>query len=209
MSMSRLMACPTIRGNLEEPIAVWKHVAKSLKERPVCFDTTPVCCRHGAIQSFFLLSVVLFVFLPSYKQCGSSFWSITIGPYACSRIFPTTQTPTITLGGRPLRPRCFPAPPLGHAKHTPPNKRTRTLDDTQLHFRTDAPIELKALFFFPSYHTEKFGMARLEPGVSLYSRKASQRQRQRHVWLASIMVLRGTGGGGVYSQPCMAWSLDR
>ncbi|CBJ25492.1 heat shock protein Hsp90 [Ectocarpus siliculosus] len=42
---------------------------------------------------------------------------------------------------------------------------------TKLHFRTDAPIELKALFFFPSYHTEKFGMARLEPGVSLYSRK--------------------------------------
>lgn len=41
----------------------------------------------------------------------------------------------------------------------------------QLHFRTDAPIELKSLFFFPSYHTEKFGMARMEPGVSLYSRK--------------------------------------
>ncbi|CAM9735092.1 unnamed protein product [Pylaiella littoralis] len=41
----------------------------------------------------------------------------------------------------------------------------------KLHFRTDAPIELKSLFFFPSYHTEKFGMARMEPGVSLYSRK--------------------------------------
>lgn len=44
----------------------------------------------------------------------------------------------------------------------------------QLHFRTDAPIELKSLFFFPSYHTEKFGMARLEPGVSLYSRKVTR-----------------------------------
>lgn len=44
----------------------------------------------------------------------------------------------------------------------------------QLHFRTDAPIELKSLFFFPSYHTEKFGMARMEPGISLYSRKASE-----------------------------------
>lgn len=41
----------------------------------------------------------------------------------------------------------------------------------KLHFRTDAPIDLKSLFFFPTYHTEKFGMARMEPGVSLYSRK--------------------------------------
>lgn len=49
---------------------------------------------------------------------------------------------------------------------------------TQLHFRTDAPIELKSLFFFPSYHTEKFGMARMEPGVSLYSRKVSTRASQ-------------------------------
>ncbi|CAN0038357.1 unnamed protein product, partial [Discosporangium mesarthrocarpum] len=42
---------------------------------------------------------------------------------------------------------------------------------TRIHFRTDAPIELKALFFFPTYHTEKFGMGRMEPGISLYSRK--------------------------------------
>jgi TNF receptor-associated protein 1 len=41
----------------------------------------------------------------------------------------------------------------------------------RLHFRGDAPIELKALFFIGSTHTEKFGYARLEPGVSLYSRK--------------------------------------
>jgi len=40
-----------------------------------------------------------------------------------------------------------------------------------LHFRTDAPLDLKALFFIPSYHTEKFGMGRMEPGVNLYSRK--------------------------------------
>lgn len=40
-----------------------------------------------------------------------------------------------------------------------------------LHFRADAPLDLKVLFFFPGFHTEKFGMSRLEPGVNLYSRK--------------------------------------
>ena len=40
-----------------------------------------------------------------------------------------------------------------------------------LHFRTDAPIDLKALFFIPTSHGEKYGMARLEPGINLYSRK--------------------------------------
>jgi HSP90 family molecular chaperone len=42
-----------------------------------------------------------------------------------------------------------------------------------LHFQTDAPIEIKALFFVPTFHTEKFGMSRMEPGVNLYSRKVS------------------------------------
>jgi HSP90 family molecular chaperone len=41
----------------------------------------------------------------------------------------------------------------------------------RLHFRADAPLEIKALFFIPSFHSEKFGMGRMEPGVSLYSRK--------------------------------------
>ena len=40
-----------------------------------------------------------------------------------------------------------------------------------LHFRTDAPLDLKALFFIPTFHGEKFGMGRIEPGVNLYSRK--------------------------------------
>lgn len=40
-----------------------------------------------------------------------------------------------------------------------------------LHFRADAPLELKVLLFLPTIHTEKFGMGRMEPGVSLYSRK--------------------------------------
>ncbi|KAJ1432449.1 Hsp90 protein-domain-containing protein [Ochromonadaceae sp. CCMP2298] len=41
----------------------------------------------------------------------------------------------------------------------------------RLHFRTDAPIDLKCLFYIPSLHNEKFGMGRTDPGVNLYSRK--------------------------------------
>lgn len=40
-----------------------------------------------------------------------------------------------------------------------------------LHFRADAPLEVQALLFIPSFHSEKYGMDRMEPGVSLYSRK--------------------------------------
>mmetsp|Transcript_9796 Transcript_9796/g.19287 ORF Transcript_9796/g.19287 Transcript_9796/m.19287 type:complete len:782 (-) Transcript_9796:138-2483(-) len=40
-----------------------------------------------------------------------------------------------------------------------------------LHFRMDAPLDIKALFYIPSFHQEKYGMGRMEPGVSLYCRK--------------------------------------
>jgi TNF receptor-associated protein 1 len=39
------------------------------------------------------------------------------------------------------------------------------------HFRSDAPLDVKALFYIPSFHSEKYGMGRMEPGVSLYCRK--------------------------------------
>lgn len=42
---------------------------------------------------------------------------------------------------------------------------------THLHFRADAPIDIKALFYVPSFHAEKHGMGRMDAGVSLYSRK--------------------------------------
>jgi len=42
---------------------------------------------------------------------------------------------------------------------------------SHLHYRADAPVEIKALFYLPSYHSEKYGMGRMDPGVSLYSRK--------------------------------------
>mmetsp|Transcript_10505 Transcript_10505/g.13320 ORF Transcript_10505/g.13320 Transcript_10505/m.13320 type:complete len:726 (-) Transcript_10505:199-2376(-) len=40
-----------------------------------------------------------------------------------------------------------------------------------IHYRADAPLDIKALFFIPSFHSEKYGMGRMEPSVSLYSRK--------------------------------------
>lgn len=41
----------------------------------------------------------------------------------------------------------------------------------KLHYKTDAPIDLKCLFYVPVFHTEKYGMGRMEPGVNLFSRK--------------------------------------
>ena len=40
-----------------------------------------------------------------------------------------------------------------------------------LHFRAEAPLDVQALLFIPSFHSEKYGMERMEAGVSLYSRK--------------------------------------
>lgn len=41
----------------------------------------------------------------------------------------------------------------------------------RLHFSADAPLQINSLLFVPKDNTEKFGMARLEPAVSLYCRK--------------------------------------
>jgi len=41
----------------------------------------------------------------------------------------------------------------------------------RFHFRADAPISMQALLYIPSFHSEKYGMGRMEPSVSLYSRK--------------------------------------
>lgn len=41
----------------------------------------------------------------------------------------------------------------------------------RLHFSADAPLQINALLFTPKDNTEKFGMSRLDPSVSLYCRK--------------------------------------
>eukprot|EP00316_Scyphosphaera_apsteinii_P011521 CAMPEP_0119326942 /NCGR_PEP_ID=MMETSP1333-20130426/69600_1 /TAXON_ID=418940 /ORGANISM="Scyphosphaera apsteinii, Strain RCC1455" /LENGTH=689 /DNA_ID=CAMNT_0007335385 /DNA_START=38 /DNA_END=2107 /DNA_ORIENTATION=+ len=40
-----------------------------------------------------------------------------------------------------------------------------------LHFSADAPVSIRAIFYVPHSHMEKWGMARQDPGVNLYSRK--------------------------------------
>merc|ERR1712137_127238 len=41
----------------------------------------------------------------------------------------------------------------------------------RLHFQTDSPLNLTSLFYVPNEHTEKYGVGRMDPGVSLYCRK--------------------------------------
>ena len=41
----------------------------------------------------------------------------------------------------------------------------------RLHFSADAPLAINALLFVPEENTERMGMSRLEPAVSLYCRK--------------------------------------
>jgi molecular chaperone HtpG len=41
----------------------------------------------------------------------------------------------------------------------------------RLHFSADAPLSINALLFVPKENTERFGMTRFEPAVSLYCRK--------------------------------------
>lgn len=59
----------------------------------------------------------------------------------------------------------------------------------RLSFKADAPIELKTLFFVGTSHMEKHGYGRLEPGVSLYSRKVLIEKNSKHIlpdWLRFV-----------------------
>jgi len=51
---------------------------------------------------------------------------------------------------------------IAHAYDKPRNK---------LHFQTDSPLNLSSIFYVPMEHTEKYGVGRMDPGVSLYCRK--------------------------------------
>ncbi|KAL7522101.1 hypothetical protein ACHAWX_006783 [Stephanocyclus meneghinianus] len=52
---------------------------------------------------------------------------------------------------------------------------------SKIHFRMDAPIDIKALFYIPSFHQEKYGMGRMDPGVSLYCRKVLIEAKSPHI----------------------------
>jgi TNF receptor-associated protein 1 len=40
-----------------------------------------------------------------------------------------------------------------------------------LHFSTDSPINIRSLFYIPQQHSERYGMGRMESGISLFCRK--------------------------------------
>ena len=57
------------------------------------------------------------------------------------------------------------------------------------HFSADAPIALQALCYVGNQHMEKFGAGRMEPNVSLYSRKVLIEGKSKHIfpdWLRFV-----------------------
>jgi len=59
----------------------------------------------------------------------------------------------------------------------------------RLHFSSDVPIAIKTLLYLPSRHSEKLGISRLEPGVSLYSRKVLIQAKSKDIlpdWLRFV-----------------------
>jgi HSP90 family molecular chaperone len=59
------------------------------------------------------------------------------------------------------------------------------------HFRVDAPIDLSAVLFTPSFHSEKYGMGRMDMGVSLYSRKVLIESKSTSILPEWLRFLRG------------------
>lgn len=61
----------------------------------------------------------------------------------------------------------------------------------RLHYHTDAPISLHALFYFPSSNLEKFSMSRAESSVSLYSKKVLIQQKAKDILPSWLRFIRG------------------
>ena len=61
----------------------------------------------------------------------------------------------------------------------------------RLHFSSDAPIAINALLFVPKENTEKLGLSRLEPGVSLYCRKVLIDQKPKDILPEWLRFLKG------------------
>jgi len=58
-----------------------------------------------------------------------------------------------------------------------------------LHFTSDSPLSIRSIFYIPEQHTEKYGMGKMEPGISLFSRKVLIQGKMGHLlpdWLRFI-----------------------
>ncbi|MSU48137.1 MAG: molecular chaperone HtpG [Opitutus sp.] len=61
----------------------------------------------------------------------------------------------------------------------------------RLHFSADAPLAINALLFVPKENTEKLGMSRLEPAVSLYCRKVMIDSKPKDILPEWLRFLKG------------------
>ncbi|HVS52483.1 MAG TPA: molecular chaperone HtpG [Opitutaceae bacterium] len=61
----------------------------------------------------------------------------------------------------------------------------------RLHFSADAPLAINALLFVPQENTEKLGLARLEPAVSLYCRKVMIDPKPKDILPEWLRFLKG------------------
>jgi len=58
-----------------------------------------------------------------------------------------------------------------------------------LHYSVDSPLNIRSLFYVGQSHTERYGMGRMEPGVSLFSRKVMIQQKSKNLlpeWLRFV-----------------------
>ncbi|EGG14777.1 heat shock protein Hsp90 family protein [Cavenderia fasciculata] len=61
----------------------------------------------------------------------------------------------------------------------------------KIHFATDTPLTIRSIFYIPSQHVEKYGMGRMEPGVSLFSRKVLIQQKAKGLLPDWMRFVRG------------------
>jgi HSP90 family molecular chaperone len=61
----------------------------------------------------------------------------------------------------------------------------------RLHYSTDVPLEIKSLLYIPGFNTEQAAMTRMEPGVSLYSRKVLIQHKTRALFPEWLRFIRG------------------
>jgi molecular chaperone HtpG len=61
----------------------------------------------------------------------------------------------------------------------------------RLHFSADAPLAINALLFVPKENTEKLGLSRLEPAVSLYCRKVMIDAKPKDILPEWLRFLKG------------------
>lgn len=58
-----------------------------------------------------------------------------------------------------------------------------------IHFKTEVPMSIHALFYVPDVHTEKMGMGKMESGVNVYCRKVLIQAKHRDIlpeWLRFV-----------------------